>query len=95
VIEGHVKLLSRPLDLANVTLYSSANKKAWVGRTDKDGKFRTGVLLPDRYRIDIAGWGNTLVRLIPETNKPKTGFGATYWLDLLSPTCVGVGEAGN
>ena len=94
VIEGAVFLLSKPVDFARVTIYSSAKKKVWGGETDKDGIFHSGVLPGDVYRIDVAGWGNVLVRLDPDKDKSVTGFRPGYWLMLLSPTCVTVAEHG-
>ena len=62
-IEGSVVLHEKPLKSAQVLVYFSTGKTAWVGMTDKHGNFRITHLRPDTYRLDVRGWGTTTIRL--------------------------------
>ena len=64
-IDGGVVLHKIPLKFARVRLYSSSGHSAWIGRTDKQGRFRTDKLPADEYRLAVDGWGSAAVRLEP------------------------------
>jgi hypothetical protein len=86
-INGGVVLHKRPVKCAKVRLYSSSGKTAWIGKTDKDGRFKTDQLPPGNYRLEISGWGSTTIHLNPEIDK---GFRQTpVWnILLLDNACV-------
>ena len=46
-INGSIVRQKKPLKFAQLRLYSSTGKTAWVGMTDKDGSFRITHLPPD------------------------------------------------
>jgi len=74
---------------AKVRLYSSSGKTAWIGTTDKNGRFTTDKVPPGEYRLEVSGWGSTTVQLNPELD--KGGFSAQIpaWNLLLSDNaCV-------
>ena len=54
-INGGVVLHKKPVKFANVRLYSSLGETAWIGKTDKDGTFKTAQLPPGDYRLEIGG----------------------------------------
>ena len=56
-VNGGVELHKKPLKFAKVRLYSSSEETAWIGKTDKDGAFRTTRLPPDDYRLEISAVG--------------------------------------
>jgi len=88
-ITGGVVLHKKPLTFAQVRLYSSSGKTAWIGTTDKNGRFTTNKMPPGDYRLEVSGWGSTTVQLNPEVDK---GFGSQIpaWdLLLLDNACVG------
>ena len=62
-ISGIVFQNGEPLRHAQVKVYSSTGKTAWVWRTDQDGKFTTPKLRRGAYRVDITGWGSALVKV--------------------------------
>jgi len=68
-INGGVVLHKKPVKFAKVRLYSSSGETAWIGKTDKDGTFRTTQLPPGDYRLEISGWGSTTIHLNPEMDK--------------------------
>lgn len=45
-IDGRVLLHKKPLKFAKVRLRSSSGETAWIGKTDKDGTFKTAQLPP-------------------------------------------------
>jgi len=85
----------KPLKFAKVAVYSSSGQAKYVGETDKDGGFTTGLLPEDNYRLVVIGWGSTLVRLSSELDEKYGGFGGFYWVSLMDNECVGIGYAGN
>jgi hypothetical protein len=86
-INGGVVLHKKPVKFANVHLYSSSGETAWIGKTDKDGTFKTAQLPPDDYRFEISGWGSATIHLNPEIDK---GFRQTpVWnILLIDNACV-------
>ena len=68
-IIGAVVLHKRPLKFAKVRLHSSSLETAWTGKTDKNGRFTSRKLEPGDYRIEILGWGSTMIHLNPEIDK--------------------------
>ena len=68
-ISGGVVLHKKPLKSANVRLYSPSGQVAWIGKTDKNGHFRSMELNPGDYRVEIRGWGTTTIHLNPEIDK--------------------------
>jgi hypothetical protein len=93
-VNGGVELHKKPLKFAKVRLYSSSEETAWIGKTDKDGAFRTTRLPPDDYRLEISGWGSTTIRLDPEIDK---GLRQTpsWSLLLMDNGCVGTMQVTN
>jgi hypothetical protein len=86
-INGGVVLHKKPVKFAGVHLYSSSGETAWIGKTDKDGTFKTAQLPQDDYRLEISGWGSTTIHLNPEIDK---GFRQTpVWnILLIDNSCV-------
>ena len=68
-INGGVVLHKKPLKFAKVRVYSSSGKTAWIGKTDKNGAFKTVQLTPGDYRLEISGWGSTTIHLNPEIDR--------------------------
>ena len=82
--------LTKPLTLAQVRLYFSTGKTAWVEVTDKDGGFRITHLPPGTYRLEVRGWGSTTIRLDPKLN--NFGTQVPDWdVELMEDECVGAG----
>jgi hypothetical protein len=88
-ISGSVVLQQKPLKFAQVRLYHSTGKTAWVGMTDKHGSFRITYLRPDTYRLDVRGWGSATIRLNPDLNKLSNGQIPAYSVQLMESACVG------
>lgn len=86
-INGGVVLHKRPVKCAKVRLYSSSGKTAWIGKTDKDGRFKTDQLPPGNYRLEISGWGSTTIHLNPEKTRDSIRHrsGIFYWST--TPAC--------
>lgn len=87
-ITGGVLIHKKPLKFAQLRLYSSTGKTAWVGMTDKDGSFRITHLPPDTYRLDVRGWGSATIRLNPDLNKLPNGQIPAYSVLLMENGCV-------
>jgi len=68
-IDGGVVLHKKPVKFARVRVYSSSGEIAWIGKTDKDGTFKTAQLPSGDYRLEISGWGSTTIHLNPEIDK--------------------------
>jgi hypothetical protein len=68
-INGGVVLHKKPVKFAQVRVYSSSGEIAWMGKTDKDGAFKTTQLPSGDYRLEISGWGSTTIHLNPEIDK--------------------------
>jgi hypothetical protein len=62
-INGFIVLHGKPVKFAQLRLYSSSGKTAWVGRADKDGAFAIKHLPPNTYRLKVRGWGSAIIRL--------------------------------
>jgi hypothetical protein len=88
-INGSVVLHQKPLKSAQLRLYFSIGKTAWVGMTDKDGTFRISQLRPDTYRLDVRGWGSATIRLNPDLNKLANGQIPVWSVQLMEDKCVG------
>jgi hypothetical protein len=52
-IDGSVILNHKPLKSAQIQLYFSTGKVAWIGTTDKNSRFHITHLPPDTYRLDV------------------------------------------
>lgn len=84
-----IVLPQKPLKFAEVRLYDSSGKTAWVGTTDKDGDFKIRQLHHGTYRLNVHGWGSTTIRLDPKLDKLSgTGQAIGYGLQLLGNECV-------
>ena len=60
---------------------------AWVGKTDKNGGFTIRHLQHDSYRLNVRGWGSTIIRLDPKFD--RLGVQAIgYGLLLMDNECV-------
>jgi len=94
-IDGSVILHQKPLKSAQIRLYFSSGKTAWVGITDKKGGFHITHLPQDTYRLDVRGWGSTTVRLDPKLSKLSNGQVPNYSLLLMENECVGTTEIVN
>ena len=88
-IDGSVILSPKSLKSAQIRLYFSTGKTAWVGMTDKKGSFRITHLPPDTYRLDVRGWGSTTIQLDPTLSKLSNGQVPNYFLQLMENECVG------
>jgi hypothetical protein len=88
-ITGGVVLHTKPLKFAQVRLYFSSGKTAWVGTTDKNGRFATTRILRGYYRLEVSGWGNTTVQLNPKLDKLSNGQIPAWNLILMDNSCVG------
>jgi hypothetical protein len=53
-IEASVVLNQKPLNAAEIRLYFSTGKTAWVGTTDKKVSFHIAHLPPDTYRLEVS-----------------------------------------
>jgi hypothetical protein len=73
-----------------VQLYSPWG--AWLGTTDKDGVFVIDKLLPGQYRLEVQGWGSTIIQMNP--NLDQAFFQTPAWnILLLDAGCVAVGTS--
>jgi hypothetical protein len=89
-IDGDVRLRHKPLKFAQLRLFFSDGTTAWVGTTDKDGRFHITDLRPDTYRLDVRGWGRTSIRISPEANKLPNGQTVFQTVHLMEDECIGV-----
>lgn len=87
-ITGGVLIHKKPLKFAQLRLYSSTGKTAWVGMTDKDGSFRITHLPPDTYRLDVRRWGSTTIRINPDLDKLPNGQTLFYSVLLIDGGCI-------
>lgn len=87
-INGSIILQKKPLKFAQLRLYFSTGKTAWVGMTDKDGSFRITHLRPDTYRLDVRGWGSATIRLNPDLNKLSNGQIPAYSVQLMETSVL-------
>ena len=87
-ISGHVVLQQKPLTFAAVRVYSSLGKTVWIGTTDANGRFNTSKLPPGKYRLEVHGWGSTVVQLSPEPDKGFGGAVRSWHLFLIDNACV-------
>ena len=94
-IDGSVVLKLKPLRSAQIRLYFSTGKTAWVGVTDKNGTFRITHLPPDTYRLDVRGWGSTTIRLDPKLDRLGFGQEPSFFLQLMENECVGTSTVVN
>jgi hypothetical protein len=88
-IDGSVLLHHKALKFAQLRLFFSNGKTAWVGTTDKDGGFHIRHLRPDTYRLDLRGWGSTTIRISPDLNKLPNGQTLFYSVQLMDGECIG------
>ena len=91
-ITGDVILHKRPLKFARVRLYSSSGKMSWRGRTDENGRFVINKVLPDKYRLEVDGWGATTVQLQKDFGTRSNGQVPTWDLLLIDNACVATTE---
>ena len=54
-INGGVVLHKTPLKFAKVRVYSSSGKTAWIGKTDKNGAFKTVQLTRATIALRLVG----------------------------------------
>jgi hypothetical protein len=87
-INGGVILHEKPLRFSKVRVHASSRETAWIGKTDKDGTFKTTQLPPGDYRLKISGWGSTAVRLTPELDRGPFGQVPAWNLLLIDNGCV-------
>lgn len=87
-ISGDVVLQQKPLTSAAVRVYSSLGKIAWTGATDSNGRFKTTKLPPGKYRLEVDGWGSTVVQLNPELDEGFGGAVHIWSLILIDNACV-------
>jgi hypothetical protein len=92
-ITGYVILRNGPLKSAQMRLYDSSGKTAWVGLTDKHGGFSITHLRPDTYRLEVSGWGTAKIRLNPELDKLSTGQVPVWGVELMDNECVGSSQS--
>ena len=88
-IDGSVVVHEKPLKFAQVLLYFSTGKTAWVGTTDKNGAFHIRDPRPVTYRLVVRGWGSTTIRISPDLNKLPNGQTLFYSVLLTDGGCVG------
>lgn len=94
-IDGSVLLHHKPLKFKQVRLWFLDGKTAWVGATDKNGGFHIKNLRPDTYRLEVQGWGSTMVRIDPALNRTLSGQTIFYWVGLTDSECIGAGAVTN
>lgn len=96
-INGGVVLHSKPLESAQVQLYFLTGKIAWTGMTDKGGNFHIAHLRPGKYRLDVRGWGSTIIQLDPKLTNLQLPPGEewAYGVTLTDNECVDVGASAN
>ena len=88
-ISGIVFQNGKPLKHAQVKIYSSTGKTAWVWSTDQEGKFTTPKLRRGAYRVNITGWGTALVKVGAE--QEQLGQQTINWtVDFGDGGCVGI-----
>jgi hypothetical protein len=78
-----------------VRLYSSSGKTAWIGTTDKNGRFATTKMPPGDYRLEVSGWGSTKVHLNPEFNKGPFDQIPAWHLLFTDNACIATAETLN
>ena len=88
-IDGGVSLHHKPLKFAQLRLSFSNGTTAWVGTTDKDGRFHIRDLRPDTYRLDVRGWGTATIRISADLSKLPNGQQVFYTLALMDDECIG------
>jgi hypothetical protein len=88
-ITGGVLIHKKALKFAQLRLYSSTGKTAWVGMTDNDGSFHITQLPPDTYRLKVRGWGSTTIRINPDLSKLPNGQTLFYSVLLMDDGCIG------
>jgi len=87
-VGGSVRLHNKPLKHAQVRLFFPNGEPAWVGKTDKDGRFHVRSLRPDTYRLDVRGWGSTSIRITPDLTKLSNGQTVFYSVQLIENECT-------
>jgi hypothetical protein len=91
-IAGSVVRRNKPLMFATVRLYSSSGKTAWVGKTDKNGRFTINKVPQGEYRLDVSGSESTNVQLNPRRGDEGVGNKMPVWnLFLIDNACVVTG----
>jgi hypothetical protein len=94
-INGFVVLHGKPVKFAQMRLYSSSGKTAWVGVADKEGGFAIKHLPPDTYRLTVRGWGSATIRLDPALTQLPNGQMPNWGVQLMDNECVGYSESVN
>ncbi len=89
---GVVLVHGKPVKFAQMRLYSSSGKTAWVGRSGKDGHFATEHLPPDTYRLKVRGWGSATIRLHSTLTQLPNGQVPNWALQLMDNECVAYGN---
>jgi len=87
-IDGSIVLQKKPMRFAQIQLYFSSGKTAWVGTTGKDGTFHITHLQPGTYRLVVRGWGSTKIRLDPKLTKLGNGQIPRWSVQLMDNECV-------
>lgn len=87
-ISGTVEVYKKPLKFAKVQLTRSSGRTAWDGATDEHGRFVSIKMLPDNYRLKVAGWGVTTVQVNPNLDKTLNGRNPFWGLILTDNACV-------
>jgi hypothetical protein len=88
IIDGSVRLHHKPLKFAQLRLFFSSGKTAWIGKTDKNGRFLIRHLRPGTYRLDERGWGSTTIRISPDLNKLSNGQTFFDSVQLMESECI-------
>jgi hypothetical protein len=92
-INGSVVLHGKPVKFAQMRLYSSSGKTAWVGLADKDGGFAIKHLPPDTYRLKVRGWGSATIRIDSTLTELPNGQIPIWAVQLMDNECVGYSES--
>jgi len=87
-IDGSVRLHHKPLRFAQVRLFFPDGRSAWVGTTEKDGRFHIANLQPETYRLDVLGWGSTTISISQELDKLPNGQTFSFSEQLMDDECI-------
>jgi hypothetical protein len=73
---------------ADILLFQSSSKTAWVGTTDKNGIFTANELPPGKYRLEVGRWGSTTIQINPDLHGTAGNKIPLWGLWLSDNSCV-------
>ena len=82
------------MPFALVGMYFSSGKTAWVGLTDKNGRFITNKIPPGTYRLFVPSFGSATIQLNPDLDK-KFQQKPAWSVHLSDDACISYGVVMN